>query len=110
LDTAINIACDKPELLWVVEALVQNPNVNLNVVNDINCTSLGSALRKKNIAAIKLLGKRVDLVVREEDYELAQNNGINLDELIDPRPIGTIEVDDYTRVITKIFSQCFSGI
>lgn len=108
LDTAINIACEKSELLWVVEKLVQNPHVNLNVVNDINCTSLGSAIRKKNIAAIKLLGKRVDLVVREEDYELAGDQKINLDSLIDPRPIGTIEVEDRVRILSKIFTECFS--
>lgn len=109
LDTAINIACDKAELLWIVEKLVQNPHVNLNVVNDINCTSLGSALRKGNIEAVKLLGKRVDLVVREEDYELANGKGINLDDLIDPRPIGTIEVGDRVRIISKIFAECFGS-
>ena len=45
LDTAINIACDRKELLWIVERLASNPNVNINIVNDFNCTAFGTAFR-----------------------------------------------------------------
>lgn len=86
-DTAINIACSRLDLLWVVEELIKDPNVNLNVVNDINCTALGEALRIKNLAALKLLGQRPDLVVRAEDETKAAENGIRLADYIKPQPM-----------------------
>lgn len=36
LDTAINIAAEKPKMNWIVKALASNPNVDINVVNDFN--------------------------------------------------------------------------
>ena len=109
LDTAVNIACEQRELLWVAEALIANPHVNLNVVNDLNCTALGCALQNSNVDALKLLGKRVDLVVREEDLELARENGINLDDFIDPRPIGTLETSKESVELARIFNEWFKS-
>lgn len=83
-DTAINIACHYPKLLWVVERLVKNPRVNLNQVNDFNCTALGEAIRCENIEALKLIGMRPDLKVREYDKQLAKEHKIKLEEYIAP--------------------------
>ena len=107
LDTAVNIACENPELNWVAEILIGNAVVNLNVVNDLNCTALGCALHARNIDALKMLGKRVDLVVREEDLEMAKEMGININDYIDPRPIGTLEVAKDSIELAKIFKEYF---
>ena len=107
LDTAVNIACENAELNWVAEILIGNAVVNLNVVNDLNCTALGCALHSRNTAALKMLGKRVDLVVREEDLELAKDMGININDYIDPRPIGTIEVTKEQTELANIFREYF---
>lgn len=123
LDTAINIACDRRELLWVVERLASKPNVNINIVNDFNCTALGTAIRKQNIDAIRILARRPDLVVREEDFELAKQNGIKLNEYISQDVLnnvksdsevchvsenGDIEASDLASDLSKIFAKAFS--
>jgi hypothetical protein len=41
-------------------------------------------ITSKNLDILRELGKRPDLVLREEDKQLAKNNGINLDEFIKP--------------------------
>ena len=79
-DTAINIACEYPQMLWIVEALAAKENVDLNHVNDFNCAALGNAIRNKNIEAIKILAKRKDLIVRDADREMAKKYGVNLSE------------------------------
>ncbi len=118
LDTAINIACERPELNWVVAKLLEKPNVNLNIVNDFNCAALGNAIRYQNIEAIKMLGKRPDLVVREEDKELALKHGINLDSYINPIPFAegskTVVNDATTQTSTtapeyaEVFAKAFA--
>lgn len=125
LDTAINIACDRKELLWIVERLASKPNVNINIVNDFNYTALGTAIRKKNIDAIRILSRRPDLVVREEDFELAKQNGVNLSELLSEDVLNNVhkesEVrqvnengeittsDDLASDLSKIFAKAFSA-
>ena len=89
LDTAVNVACEKPHMYWIAERLIADPSININVVNDFNCAALGNAIRRKNTKALKLLGTRPDLVIREEDKELAKQNGYNLDEFINPQPFAT---------------------
>jgi hypothetical protein len=79
-DTAINIACEYPQMIWIVEALAAKENVDLNHVNDFNCAALGNAIRNKNIEAIKILAKRKDLIVRDADREMAKKYGVNLSE------------------------------
>ena len=79
-DTAINIACEYPQMLWIVEALTAKVNVDLNHVNDVNCAALGNAIRNKNIEAIKILAKRKDLIVRDADRKMAKKYGVNLSE------------------------------
>ena len=86
-DTVVNVSCGHPELYWVAERLISNPNININVVNDWNCTALTEALKTKNHKVLEILGKRVDLVVREEDKEMAAKNGIDLSKYINPQPI-----------------------
>lgn len=93
LDTAINVACEEESRLWIVEKLIANPNVNINVVNDFNCAALGNAIRNNNLKAVELLGKRPDLVIREEDKELAKRHGIKLVDFINPQPFATHSVE-----------------
>lgn len=83
-DTAINIACEYPKMLWIVKALASKKNVDINVVNDFECAALGDCIRNKNLEALKVIGQRPDVKVREEDKKLAKTYGINLDEYIKP--------------------------
>ena len=83
-DTAINMTCTFPSTLWVTKALVSNKNVDINIVNDFDETALGNCLKHKNLEALKLIGQRPDLVVREEDEKLAKANDINLKDYIHP--------------------------
>ena len=84
LDSPINIACEYPSLLWVVEKLAAKPQVSVNIVNDVDRAALASALRTRNIDAARIIGTRPDLVITDFDRELAKKNDINLDEIIRP--------------------------
>lgn len=77
-DAAINVACQSPKLLWVVEALVPMENVDVNIINDFDYSPLTSAIDNNNIKAIESLSKRKDIVVREIDVEKAKENNIDL--------------------------------
>ena len=83
-DTAINIACEYPKMVWIVKALASKKNVDINVINDFECAALGDCIRNKNLEALKVIGQRPDVKVREEDKKLAKSFGINLDEYIKP--------------------------
>lgn len=114
-DTAINIACTNPNMLWLVKKLSAMKGINVNCVNDIGWSALGNALRHKNVDAVKILGKRPDLEVRDKDRELAKKMGIELDKYIKPEPFNeateskvvTAEVSDadkYNEIFKKVFS------
>lgn len=77
-DTAIMIACEYPKCLWIVEALASNEDVNINFINDFDCSALTNAIRNQNTEAIKILAKRKDLEVRVHDLEAADKYGIDL--------------------------------
>lgn len=77
-DTAINVACEYPKLIWVVEELANKKDVNPNIINDFECTALTNAIRNKNIEAIKILSKRNDILVRTVDLKEADKVGIDL--------------------------------
>jgi hypothetical protein len=81
-DTALHIACMYTDLNWVVSKLVGNKKANVNIVNDWMLTPLGNAITIENIEAIRLLGKRKDLVIRQEDLAAARDKNINLDQII----------------------------
>jgi len=83
-DTAINVACEYPNEAWVVEVLVSNRNIDINVVNEFDCTALSNCIRNNNLEALKLLGQRPDLKIRKEDAELAKECHIKLDDYIKP--------------------------
>ena len=105
-DTAMHITCEYPQLQWVFEELVSNPTANPNIVNDFNCTPLGTAIKSKNITAINMLLARKDVVVREEDYELANSVGIDLKSLTNnrsnPTNIKTTDVDySFAEIIER---------
>ena len=83
-DTTINIACEYPKMLWIVEALASKKSVDINIVNDFECAALGDCIRNKNLEALKIIGKRPDVKVREEDKKLAKTYGINLNDYLKP--------------------------
>ena len=83
-DTAINIACEYPKMLWIVKALASKKEVDINIVNDFESAALGSCIRNKNLEALKVIGQRPDVKVREEDKKLAKTNGITLNDYIKP--------------------------
>lgn len=82
--TALHATCEYAELTAVTENLVKRKYVDVNVVNDMNETPLSVAIKNNNIEAIKLLGLRTDLVIRQEDAKLAEKNGIKLSAMIKP--------------------------
>jgi ankyrin repeat protein len=77
-DTAINVACEYPRMIFVVEELAKKEEVNPNIINDFGCTALTNAIRHKNIEAVKILSKRNDILVRTVDLEEANKVGIDL--------------------------------
>lgn len=111
-DTAINFAAEYPMFDFILDKLVKNPNVNLNIVNDVQCTSLGNAIRRNNLNAIKALGTRADLVVREQDYKMARSKGIDLDSYINPTMDGNtsnnLETNDLSDELVSLFAKVFN--
>lgn len=83
-DTAINVACEYPNEIWVVETLVSKKDVDINVVNDYDCSAIDNCIRNKNTEALKLIGQRPDLIIRKQTKALANECGIKLDEYIKP--------------------------
>ena len=95
-DTAIMIACEYPKCLWIVEALASNEDVNINLINDFDCSALTNAIRNRNAQAIEVLVKRKDLVVRPRDLEMADKYGFILDRFgIDTSKLKEEEVNEY---------------
>ncbi|MBR6517546.1 MAG: hypothetical protein IKT40_12005 [Bacilli bacterium] len=111
-DSAINVAAEYPYLAFALTKLVDNPKVNVNIVNDLQCTSLGNAIRRNNVDAIKILGKRKDLVVRDEDIENAKKVGIKLSDYITPEAMTNgsegLELCELTSVLADLFAQAFN--
>jgi hypothetical protein len=83
-DTAINIACEYPKMVWIVNALASRKDVDINIVNDFECAALGVCIRNKNLEALKIIGQRPDVKVRNEDKKLAKSFGVNLNDYIKP--------------------------
>lgn len=83
-DSIINLACEYPKAVWLVKILASRKDVNVNIVNDINWTSLGNCIRKQNLEALRIIGQRPDLEVRDCDKEEAKKRGIDLSQFIKP--------------------------
>lgn len=81
-DTPINIACLYPKLSWIVEKMANNDKVNINIENSMHFTPLETAIRSNNIDAIKILCKRPDLIVLNEDIENAHLKDIKIEEYL----------------------------
>lgn len=122
LDTAINVAVERTNTLWIVDKLAKNPKIDINTPNDINLTPFENALANKNIDAVKILGHHPDLKIRDyETHEVAKNNNIKFEQYIKPISFENTEV--YTTTVNstipsntelstdeyaKLFSACFS--
>lgn len=120
-DTAINIACANPNMLWLVDKLASNKDVNINCVNDMGHTAIGEAIRHNNLKAIEIIGKRPDIKVSDKDEEIAKSMGINLSDFLKPtdkifkEPKKVVETeatviaetedaDKYNEIFKKVFS------
>lgn len=83
-DTALTIVCEYPKMNWVAKKLISDRNVDVNQENEFHQSAIKKCISSNNLAALRELGKRPDLVVSEEHKTLAKNRGINLDEYIAP--------------------------
>ena len=83
-DTAVNLACEYPNMLWLVEILVKNRNVNINQVSLFECSALTNCLKNDNRKALAILGQRPDIKIREIDRVVAKEMGIKLEDYIKP--------------------------
>ena len=115
-ETILDFACNYSETNWIVEKLVNNKKVNVNVVSDCGSTALGYALEYRNTGAIALLGKRPDLVIRDEDRKLAKENKIDLDKYIKPQPFAdgswepeTVEIEKPYSTYQELFEKVFKA-
>ena len=111
LETPLIVACTEASTSWVVKELLKKPNININIVDDFNSSALTVALNNGNIEAVKLLCKREDLVIREEDFEIAKKVGINLKDIMNETKFSyTIEnassssEESFTERFAKILS------
>lgn len=83
-DTALNIACEFPKAVWIVDKLARMKEVNVNIVNDFECDCIGQCIRQKNLEALKILGQREDIKITSTSEELAKFFGVNLKDYIKP--------------------------
>jgi len=79
-DTALIVCCTWKRLNWVAKELLLKKDVDINAINDIDCSALTQAIRCENIEAIRMLSKMRDLVVRDIDREAAKEVDIDLSE------------------------------
>lgn len=117
-DTLINIACMNKNMEWLVEKLSAMKDINVNSVNDVNLTALGTAIKFDNTNAIKHLGKRSDLVVTDDDRKKAKQKKIDLDKFLKPQPFNEVTETSVGEKVTakaadaeyydKIFAKVFS--
>jgi ankyrin repeat protein len=122
-DTIINIACVNPNMLWMVEKLVKNKDIDINHVNDLGYAALGEAIRHENLKALELLGKRPDLKVLDKEKEIAKKKGIDLNKYLKPSDsifetpkenveavtsevvvAETTDADKYNEIFKRVFS------
>lgn len=80
-DTIINICCEDESLSWIVEKLVQKPEVDVNRRNFFKVSPLASAIVNKNMKAIAHLMTRPDIEVTKEDIDVAREEGIDVNLL-----------------------------
>lgn len=79
-DTPILVVCEYPNLVWCLKTLASNKSVDVNVVDDLNYSLITKCIDFNNLEALKILSKRKDLIVRDEDIEAAKEKGIDLTE------------------------------
>lgn len=120
-DTTINIACTNENMLWLVEKLASNKDIDINHVNDMGHTAFGEAIRHNNLKALEIIGKRPDIKPSDKDNELAKKKGINTAKYLKPtdsifkeqkKVENTVETvvaevedaDKYNEIFKKVFS------
>ena len=103
-ETPLILTTYTSKLNWVARELIENPNINVNAVNEDGQSALQTAIINNNIEFIKMIGEREDLIIREEDKETAMNEGIELDKLIKPKKKAKKETlsEDEKEMIKKI--------
>ena len=79
-DTPLIISCEFKKLNWLTKEFLLNKDIDINVINDAECSALTEAICYKNLEAIKMLSKMRNLVVRDIDWEEAKKANIDLSE------------------------------
>ena len=111
-DSVVNIAANSPMCFDFFTELVHNPEVDINIVNDFNCSALGQAIRVQNIEAIKLLAQRPDFKIREEDNILAENFKVDLKSIVSSvteRMDFSEHKKEIDTELANVLSKVFSG-
>lgn len=85
-DTMLTLAMESKKANWLALDLIQRPDVNVNVVNENNWTALTKAISYRNTPVIKALLSRPDTVVRNEDFEMAEQVGLDLNKMVKRKP------------------------
>ena len=72
-DTALKISCESKKTAWIVKRLVDNPRVDVNLVNNQGHSPLFTALSNNNIEAVEALRSRSDLVVSAKEAKMLKS-------------------------------------
>ncbi len=70
--TALLTACKSKKTAWVVKALLEKENIEVNTISDFNNTPIQACLKNNNYEALGYLLQREDLIIRDEDKKLAE--------------------------------------
>lgn len=81
-ESALTIAAQEPNMLWIFKRLITMPTVDVNAINDIGISVIGNAIRNQNRDAIELICKREDLKLTDSDLELAAKHNIDLKDFL----------------------------
>jgi hypothetical protein len=117
-DTTLIVAATNENMLWLVEKLISDKNINVNCVNDNGHTAFGEAIRHNNHKAAAIIGKRPDLKITKKDEEVSKQMGVDLEKFIKPtedvfKSVKTTEstvvadmedADKYNEIFKKVFS------
>ena len=117
-DTTLIVAATNENMLWLVEKLISDKNINVNCVNDNGHTAFGEAIRHNNHKAAAIIGKRPDLKITKKDEEVSKQMGVDLEKLIKPTEdvfksvkatestvVADMEdADKYNEIFKKVFS------
>ena len=99
-DSILTITCQYEKMVWIGKKLVLEKNVDVNTSNLFGETPVGICITNKNLEMLRILGKRGDLIISDENRKLAKANAINLDDYIKPQ-LNSLAIDDVESLINE---------